>query len=38
MMITTQKAKEEIEEAEKFAKESPYPTREDILRDVYCEA
>ncbi len=33
-----QKAREEIDEAEKFAKESPYPTREQIMQDVYCEA
>jgi TPP-dependent pyruvate/acetoin dehydrogenase alpha subunit len=32
------KAKEEMDAAEKFAKESPYPTPEDIFRDVYCEA
>ncbi len=32
------KAKEEIDQAEKFAKESPYPTREEIFQDVYCEA
>jgi TPP-dependent pyruvate/acetoin dehydrogenase alpha subunit len=32
-----QKAKEEIEEAEKFAKESPYPTKEEIFKDVYVE-
>ena len=24
--------------AEKFAKEGPYPTREEIFRDIYCEA
>jgi len=32
-----QKAKEEIEEAEKFARESPYPSREEIFKDVYVE-
>jgi len=32
-----QKAKEEIEDAEKFAKESPYPSREEIFKDVYVE-
>jgi len=31
------RAQEEIEEAEKFAKESPYPTREEIFQDVYVE-
>ncbi len=31
------KAKEEIEEAEKFAKASPYPTLEELLQDVYAE-
>lgn len=30
-------ARAEIDEAEKFAKESPYPTREEIMQDVYCE-
>ena len=31
------KAKEEIEEAEKCAKESPYPTVEELFQDVYVE-
>ena len=32
-----EEARLEIEEAEKFAKESPYPTREEILKDVYAD-
>jgi len=32
-----QEARAEIEEAEKFAKDSPYPTREEILQDVYVD-
>ena len=32
-----EEARVEIEEAEKFAKESPYPTREEILKDVYAD-
>jgi TPP-dependent pyruvate/acetoin dehydrogenase alpha subunit len=32
-----QEARAEIEEAEKFAKESPYPTREEIFQDVYVD-
>jgi TPP-dependent pyruvate/acetoin dehydrogenase alpha subunit len=31
------RAKEEIEAAEKFAKESPYPTVDELLQDVYVE-
>jgi pyruvate dehydrogenase E1 component alpha subunit len=31
------RAKEEIEAAEKFAKESPYPTKEELFRDTYAE-
>lgn len=31
------KARLEIEEAEKFAKESPYPTVEEIFKDVYVD-
>jgi TPP-dependent pyruvate/acetoin dehydrogenase alpha subunit len=31
------KAKEEMEGAEKFAMDSPYPTREEIFSDVYAE-
>jgi TPP-dependent pyruvate/acetoin dehydrogenase alpha subunit len=31
------RAKEEIEAAEKFAKESPYPTKEELSRDTYAE-
>jgi TPP-dependent pyruvate/acetoin dehydrogenase alpha subunit len=30
-------AKEEIEAAERFAKDSPYPTREELSRDTYAE-
>jgi len=32
-----EEARLEIEAAEKFAKESPFPTREEILQDVYAE-
>jgi pyruvate dehydrogenase E1 component alpha subunit len=32
-----QQAKQETDEAIKFAKESPYPERADIFKDVYCE-
>lgn len=32
-----QEARAEIEEAEKFAKDSPYPTREEILQNVYVD-
>jgi TPP-dependent pyruvate/acetoin dehydrogenase alpha subunit len=32
-----QEARAEIEEAEKFAKDSPYPTKEEILQDVYVD-
>ena len=32
-----EEARQEIEEAEKFAKESPYPTREEIFQDVYVD-
>lgn len=32
-----EQARREIQEAEKFAKESPYPTREEIFQDVYVE-
>ena len=35
--LKDQEAKAEIEEAEKFAKDSPYPTREEILQDVYVD-
>ena len=31
-----QKAREEIVEAERFARESPYPTQEEIFMDVYA--
>jgi TPP-dependent pyruvate/acetoin dehydrogenase alpha subunit len=31
------KAKEEIEEAEKFAKACPYPTKEELMQNVYVE-
>ena len=31
------RAKEEIEAAEKFARDSPYPTREELSRDTYAE-
>ena len=31
------KAKEEMEAAEKFAMDSPYPTREEIFSDIYAE-
>ncbi len=31
------RAKGEIEAAEKFAKESPYPTKEELSRDTYAE-
>ncbi|MGE5252532.1 MAG: thiamine pyrophosphate-dependent dehydrogenase E1 component subunit alpha [Planctomycetaceae bacterium] len=30
-------AKEEIEAAERFAKDSPYPTKEELSRDTYAE-
>ncbi|MBW2149913.1 MAG: hypothetical protein JRI22_23235, partial [Deltaproteobacteria bacterium] len=32
-----EKAREEIEEAERFAKESPYPVVEEIFQDVYAD-
>ncbi len=32
------KCQEAVENAEKFAKESPYPTSEQIFSDVYCPA
>ncbi len=32
-----EKARQEIEEAAKFAKESSYPTKEEIFQDVYVE-
>jgi pyruvate dehydrogenase E1 component alpha subunit len=32
-----EKAREEVQEAEKFAKESPYPTKEEIFQDVYVD-
>jgi TPP-dependent pyruvate/acetoin dehydrogenase alpha subunit len=32
-----EEARQEIEEAEKFGKESPYPTREEIFQDVYVD-
>jgi TPP-dependent pyruvate/acetoin dehydrogenase alpha subunit len=32
-----EEARQEIEEAEKFSKESPYPTREEIFQDVYVD-
>jgi pyruvate dehydrogenase E1 component alpha subunit len=32
-----EKARQEMEEAERFAKESPFPTREEIFQDVYVE-
>jgi pyruvate dehydrogenase E1 component alpha subunit len=31
------RAKEEIEAAEKFAKESPYPDADELFEDVYVE-
>jgi TPP-dependent pyruvate/acetoin dehydrogenase alpha subunit len=30
-------ARAEIEDAEKFARESPYPTKEELFRDTYVE-
>jgi TPP-dependent pyruvate/acetoin dehydrogenase alpha subunit len=35
---TDRKCKEEIDQAEKFAKDSPFPTPEEIFSDVYCQA
>ncbi len=32
-----EQARLEMEEAEKFAKDSPYPTREEIFQDVYVD-
>jgi TPP-dependent pyruvate/acetoin dehydrogenase alpha subunit len=32
-----EEARAEMEEAEKFAKDSPYPTREEIFQDVYVD-
>jgi pyruvate dehydrogenase E1 component alpha subunit len=32
-----EEARVEIEEAEKFANDSPYPTREEIFQDVYVD-
>jgi TPP-dependent pyruvate/acetoin dehydrogenase alpha subunit len=30
-------ARAEIEDAEKFARESPYPTKEELFLDTYVE-